>query len=177
MAWVNLCNLFEDDKNFYGLLNDALELNVNVKLGEKVASRLKEGSVEVIGELDGKRLKDILKSEIGGPEWTLNREGKLMNFEFFELDGKMGFHDIVEIDISEWLATLPEGKLKAIADCGFTDWIREEKDYEPPVCHPQWLTDTYWRENKKRDLEAQKEFFANIEAKKHKKEMAASMGG
>ncbi len=122
MAWVNLFNLFEEDKNFYGTLNGALDLPVNISITRFAKPLLRGEADELVSRLNGKLLKEIIKSPLSSPEWALNSGGKLVNYGMFEVDGSPKFENIFEIDILGWLATLPDEQLKAIADCAFVGW-------------------------------------------------------
>ena len=164
MAWVNLFNLFEDDKNFYGLLDGALETNVEVVITEFGKSVAKDSASGVIKKLSGKKLEDIIKSDISEPEWHLTRQGKLALYGMFQVGNSCLVKDIIEVDISNWLSSLSKDKLQAIADCAFSGWKRDEEisDDEKLISHPEWGKDTFWKDSKKRNLSAQREFFANI---------------
>lgn len=166
MAWVNLFNLFEEDKNFYGTLNGALDLPASILITEFAKSHLREGATELVSKFNGKPLREIIRSALSIPEWALNPEGKLVNYAMFEVDGTPKFENILEIDILDWLATLPDKQLRAIADCAFTSW-RHEKDgnIDYPICHPEWKTDDLWKQ-KIRSVKAQEKFFSNIEKRR-----------
>jgi hypothetical protein len=169
MAWVSLFNLFEPDKNFHGLLDGALETNVEVTITEFGKGVVTADAVGIVKELNGKKLKDIIASEISAPEWHLTRQGKLALYGMFSVDNHPSFENVIEIDISDWLSSLSGDELQAIADCTFLEWKRDKEisDDEKPIKHPKWVEDSFWKDNKKRNLLAQKEFFANI---KHKQE-------
>ena len=164
MAWVNLFNLFEADKNFYGLLDGALETNVEVTLTEFSKSVMVEGASDIIEKLSGKKLKNIIRTDISGPEWRLTTQGKLALYGMFSVNNEPSFEDVVEIDISDWLSSLSKDELQAIADCTFIEWKSDGEipDGEKPVKHPKWGEDDFWKKSKKRNLPAQKEFFKNI---------------
>jgi hypothetical protein len=164
MAWVNLFNLFEADKNFHGLLDGALETNVKVTLTEFGKSVMKEGASDVIEKLSGKKLKDIITSDISAPEWHLTTRGKLALYGMFMVGDGCSVEDIVEIDISDWLSSLSKDELQTIADCTFLEWKRDGEviDNEKPVKHPRWNKDDFWKKDRKRNLPAQKEFLANM---------------
>lgn len=164
MAWVNLFNLFESDKNFYGLLDGALETNVKVTITEFGKSVVTAAAAGIVEKLNGKKLKDIITSKIGAPEWCLTKQGKLALYGVFSTDNECSVANIIEIDISDWLSSLSKDELQSIADCTFTEWIRDGKvtDHERLVKHPEWNKDKFWKKSIKRNLPTQKEFFANI---------------
>ena len=166
MAWVNLFNLFEKDKNFYGLLDGALDLSANIIIPEFARSLLVESAPELVSELNGKPLREIIRSPISAPEWRLNPEGKLVNYGVFHCENECKVENILEIDILDWLVTLPDGQLRAIADCTFISWRKElDDDINYPTCHPKWDTDDFWKQ-KIRSVESQKRFFSNIEKRR-----------
>ena len=169
MAWVNLFNLFEPDKNFHGLLDGVLETNVEVMITEFGKSVVTSDADGIAKKLNGKKLKDIIRSEISAPEWHLTRQGKLALYGMFSVDNSCSVENVIEIDISDWLFSLSDDELQAIADCAFSEWKRDKEisDDEKLVKHPKWHEDNFWKDSKKRNLSAQKEFFANI---KHKQE-------
>ena len=164
MAWVNLYNLFEKDKNFYGALNELLNETVEVKATEFLKKYGVEGVVELVESLNGKPLKDIIKSDISAPEWTLNKEGKLVNFDMFDVEEGIGVQNMIEINILPLLAKMSDKQLQAIADSTFIQWRSEsDTDYELPINHPQWeVKDHPYIRSKKRIKKAQQKFFDNI---------------
>jgi len=164
MAWANLYNLFEDDKNFYGLLSGALETNVEVTITEFGKVVVTESANDIVQILNGKKLKDIIRSEISEPEWRLTRQGKLALHNMFTINDKYFDQSVIEIDISNWLSSLSKDELQVIADCTFIVWklCKEVSTCEKPDRHPRWHKDSFWKDNKRRDLLAQEEFFANM---------------
>ncbi|KKM89182.1 hypothetical protein LCGC14_1251200 [marine sediment metagenome] len=171
MAWVNLYNLFEKDKNFYGALNELLDETVEVKATEFLKKYGEKGAVELVESFDGKPLKDIIKSNISTPEWSLDKEGKLVNFDMFDVKGDISVQNMIEINILPLLAEMSDKQLRAIADSTFIQWRYEnDTDYELPINHPQWeAKDHPYIRSKKRTKQAQQEFFNNI--KKAREEM------
>ena len=169
MAWVNLFNLFEKDKNFYGTLDGALDLPVNILITEFAKPLLREGATKLVSELSGKPLKEIIKSVVSSPEWTLNSEGKLVNYGMFDTGDGPRFEHILEIDILDWLVTLSDEQLEVIADCAFIGWRYEnDGDTNYPTCHPTWKTDDFWKQ-KVRQVENQEKFFSNIKKRRIRK--------
>lgn len=161
MAWVNLFNLFEKNKNFHGLLNGALDLPVNISITKFAKPLVCEDIPGLVSKLNGKLLKEIIRSPLSSPEWCLSCEGKLVNYAMFETDDGCKVENILEIDILDWLATLPNKQLKAIADCTFIGWRKNSSDGDYPTCHPKWKTDGFWKQ-KVRSIERQEKFFSNI---------------
>ncbi|KKL87306.1 hypothetical protein LCGC14_1936060 [marine sediment metagenome] len=164
MAWVNLYNLFEKDKNLYGALNELLGEVVEVKATEFLKKYGDKGAVELVESFSGKLLKDIIKSDISQPEWDFNREGKLVNWGMFDVEEDVSIQNMIEINILHLLAKMSDKQLRAIADCMFIEWLfKSDTDYELPINHPQWeVKDHPYIRSKKRIRQAQQEFFNKI---------------
>jgi len=127
MSWVCLKNLFENDKNFYGLLDP--DVIVTVERG-KHFEHLKHKN-EFNEQLIGKQFKirdlfgisndnDNDYTKIGSPEWYMNVEGKLYNFDFptqFTKNGPCEIPVFFVLDLTDWLKKQNKKKLRYIAEC------------------------------------------------------------
>ena len=144
MAWVQLKNLFEDDKNLYGLLDKDIK-------GTLVLSDLlvKLGNDTFLKDFNAKYAnREVCVSElmndkdINGPEWCLNKEGQLRNYQgsLVEIDGELVFPTLMTMDILPWLRKQSVDKLGAIADCICTNWDThiKEGNKAPAIYHPKF---------------------------------------
>lgn len=164
MAWVQLKNLFDNDKNYYGSIPDTVEgilekgehyhLLVDQTLGSDFLGKKIEA-------------RDLFGTSLNTPEWSLNPEGKFKNFSdgLTTLDdGSMIFPVLLTFDISEWLSEQTKEKLREIADYAFTKWAHNPEDVtkenalpggHPREKHPKAI----------RNMEQQKIFFDKFPGK------------
>lgn len=90
MSGVSLMHLLEKDKNFYGLLDGALNEIFPISLGSCFDTFPNEKAEEYLNQANGKTLLELASSDINFPEWYLRRDGKLCNSGLYEVkkDGK-----------------------------------------------------------------------------------------
>ena len=172
MAWVQLKNLFEDDKNYYGSIPDTVEGILEKGEHYHLLQDQTLGS-----DLLGKKIKacDLFETSLNTPEWSLGSDGKFTNFSegLIELDdGSMIFPRLFTFDVSGWLSEQSVEKLKEIADHAFTKWAHNLEDVTEentlPKDHPH--QNDKWIYEKKcprsvRNMEQQKIFFDKFPGK------------
>ncbi len=153
MAWVQLKNLFEEDKNYHGSIPETVE--GILEKGEHFYLLKDEVQAE-FGDMLGKKHQacDLFKTKLNHPEWGLRPDGKFSNFEgglIESEDGSMVFPKLFLFDISEWLSEQTKEKLQEIADYAFFKWARKEDK----ITMGQQL----------RDMARQKKFFEKFPGK------------
>lgn len=125
MACVHLSNLFEEDKNFYGLLKGLEEFPTKISMGthpitEKKIELTEEG-MKTFDYLQSKPIKKIFKTEFNYPEWFFKGSGYIINGDLYtftlkDKSFKIEWMTLYYIDVREWLKQQNKDKLKAIAD-------------------------------------------------------------
>lgn len=162
MACVQLKNLFEDDKNYYGSIPETVE-----GILEKGDHYYLLADQTLHNDLLGKKHRacDLFETSLNTPEWGLRPDGKFSNFDggLIELDdGSMTFPRLFLFDISEWLSEQPIEKLKEIADYAFWVWKRKEDE----VTEENILPREDGLAGQLRDMKRQKTFFDKFPGKK-----------
>ncbi len=164
MAWVQLKNLFEEDKNYHGSIPETVE--GILEKGEHFSLLPDEVQAE-FGDMLGKKHQacDLFKTELNQPEWFLRTDGKFSNFigNLLELeDGSMIFPKIFLFDISEWLLKQTKEKLQEIADYAFAKWANKRDEVTEKN---DLLENDKFMGHRLRDMERQKEFFEKFPGK------------
>ena len=102
--YVQLSNLFDEDKNYHGKLNRLLDLEVKVCLDEHGKDYINTDAVDI--ELNTPvLLSAVLKSNVNDPEWFFKPDGFLRNITggLYKIDGKFTFLKLFYIDCSHLL--------------------------------------------------------------------------
>lgn len=168
MSMVHLENLFEEDKNFYGLLDPNTKVQVKLhRKDKKYLSKIAKGIFNETIKHKTFTIKELFKIDmINAPEWTLKSTGCLAQYHMVQSeDGGLETIFPFQIDITHWLKTLELDKLNSIADCAFNRWSSHLKGAPHIIYHPQYEIDPFWRDNKRRDESEWNEFFEFLDIK------------
>jgi hypothetical protein len=132
MAMVHLSNLFEKDKNFYGLLEPIEDKSFVVYPGIHFEFLMGDFKDEFLSSFkEAIKMNDLFNTAINTPEWRLNSEGKFVWFTpgLYKVKGKLIFLDLIEINASGMLKLfIPKEDLLRIAELVSSEWKREEED-------------------------------------------------
>ncbi len=132
MAGVYLHNLFEINRNFMGLLDPNIE--IEVKLCPEFINIFDKKFIEDFNDkYQGKKvtISSLFKDEIvDEPEWRLNEKGELYSFigGLVKIKGEFTFITLFIIDIKDWLKSLPNDIKRKIAYLAFFATWNPEND-------------------------------------------------
>jgi hypothetical protein len=123
VSFVHLHNLFEDDKNYYGLLDSSI--TVTVEEGEHYNLLTSSAKKEFLKYMHRPIvLKELFGTIVDAPEWTLNNKGELECFDWPVIlpDKRMIIPKFFIISIEEWLSKQSQEVLLQIAEHSFGTW-------------------------------------------------------
>jgi hypothetical protein len=129
MAMVCLSNLFEEDKNFYGLLEPIKDLKVFVLPGKDFKYLAKDTQNEFFTSFNrAVPICDIFKNWLNSPEWKLNSKGYFINSTggLYKIKDKLKFLELFKINVSGLLKEfVSKSDLLKIAELVSWEWRRD----------------------------------------------------
>jgi hypothetical protein len=145
MAWVSLKNLFENDKNYHGLLSSLLESDDKfiIEAGSLLVDHPDVINKEALKAYyeplfkNASSIKELIDNEvINTPEWTLNGKGELVHYAggLMDIKGELVWPQLLKISIVPWLKKQPKELVEKIAEINAMGW-KGRANRPKPITH------------------------------------------